>query len=164
MVQLRGVPFRVVCVIGYDDGVVGVSEAEGDDLVARQQLVGDVDVRIDERRALLDCVLAAGDRLVIACTGQNIKTNETIPLVTPLAELVDFAVRHGVTQADPSKPSGIEVFHPRHHLSPKNFLTGKVQPDVIWGHDAAALEVSAWVGGVAEPPPQRRWQRLLHFP
>ena len=153
MVPLRGVPFRVVCVIGYDDGVVGVSEAEGDDLVARQQLVGDVDVRIDERRALLDCVLAAGDRLVIACTGQNIKTNEPIPLVTPLAELVDFAVRHGVTQADPSKPSGIEVFHPRHHLSPKNFLTGKVQPDVIWGHDAAALEVSARVGGVAEPPP-----------
>jgi exodeoxyribonuclease V gamma subunit len=69
MVPLRGVPFRVIAVIGYDDGVVGVSESEGDDLVARQQLVGDVDPRIDERRALLDCLLAAEHRLVITCNG-----------------------------------------------------------------------------------------------
>jgi acyl CoA:acetate/3-ketoacid CoA transferase beta subunit len=44
-----------------------------------------VDPRIDERRALLDCLLSASERLLVACTGQNIKTNEPVPLVTPLA-------------------------------------------------------------------------------
>ncbi|MFM8415759.1 MAG: exodeoxyribonuclease V subunit gamma, partial [Planctomycetota bacterium] len=153
LVPLRGVPFRVICVIGYDDGVVGVSESEGDDLVARQQLVGDADPRIDERRALLDCLLAAADRLLIACTGQNIKTNEPVPLVTPLAELVDFAVRHGVTRADPAQPSGIEILHPRHGLGRRNFLPGGVQPGLIWSHDPAALAVSARLGSEPEPRP-----------
>ncbi|MGI9177875.1 MAG: exodeoxyribonuclease V subunit gamma, partial [Pirellulales bacterium] len=134
LVPLRGVPFKVVCVIGYDDGAVGVSEADGDDLVARQQLVGDVDPRIDERRALLDCLLAAEHRLVITCNGQSIKNNERLPLVTPLAELVDFAVRHGVRREKLSGPSGIEFSHPRHHLGRGNFLEGKVQPGVIWSH------------------------------
>ena len=32
MVPLRSVPFKVVCVIGYDDGAVGAGEADGDDL------------------------------------------------------------------------------------------------------------------------------------
>jgi exodeoxyribonuclease V gamma subunit len=137
LVPLRGLPFRVICVIGYDDGAVGVGENEGDDLVARQQLVGDVDPRIDERRALLDCLLSASDRLV--------------PLVTPLAELVDFAVRHGVQQADPAKPSGIEILHPRHHLGRRNFRSGDIQPGLIWSHDPAALAVSARLG--ADPAP-----------
>lgn len=154
LVPLRGVPFRVICVIGYDDAAVGVSESEGDDLVARQQLVGDVDPRIDERRALLDCLLAASDRLLVACTGQNIKTNEPVPLVTPLAELVDFAVRHGVAQADPAQPCGIEILHPRHHLGRRNFEAGEVQPGLIWSHDPAALAVSARLGSEPEPQPR----------
>ena len=146
MVPLRGVPFKVVCVIGYDDAAVGVSEADGDDLVTRQQLAGDVDPRIDERRALLDCLLAAERRLVITCNGQSIKNNERLPLVTPLAELVDFAVRHGVRREKLSGPSGIEFSHPRHHLGRGNFLDGKVQPGVIWSHDQAAAEVAPLVG------------------
>lgn len=153
LVPLRGVPFRVIAVIGYDDGAVGVSESEGDDLVARQQLVGDVDPRIDERRALLDCLLSASDRLLIACTGQNIKTNEPVPLVTTLAELVDFAVRHGVARAEPGTPSGIELLHPRHQLSPRNFQAGAVQPGLTWSHDRAALAVSARLGSEPEPLP-----------
>ncbi|MFM8413628.1 MAG: hypothetical protein ACKOCX_02790, partial [Planctomycetota bacterium] len=153
MVPLRGVPFKVICVVGYDDGVVGVSESEGDDLVARQQRVGDVDPRIDDRRALLDCLLSASDRLLITCTGQNIKTNEPVPLVTPLAELVDFAVRHGVVQGDPAKPCGIEVLHPRHHLGRRNFQRGDVQPGLIWSHDPAALVVSQRLGEETDPPP-----------
>ena len=146
MVPLRSVPFRVVCVIGYDDGAVGVAEMEGDDLVGRQQLVGDVDPRTDERRALLDCLLAARDRLVITCNGRNIKNNQPLPLVTPLEELVDLAVRHGVDRKKLDEPSGIEVGHPRHHLSPKNFESGGVQKGVIWSHDADAAKVSQLVG------------------
>lgn len=146
MVPLRGVPFRVVCVIGYDDGAVGVSEADGDDLVARQHLVGDVDPRADERRSLLDCLLAARDRLVITCNGRSVKTNEPLPLVTPLAELVDFAVRHGVRREKLDKPCGIEIEHPRHHLSPDNFTPDRVQPGAAWSHDPVALNVAAVVG------------------
>jgi exodeoxyribonuclease V gamma subunit len=141
MVPLRGVPFRVIGVIGYDDGAVGGGEADGDDLVARQQLLGDVDPRPDERRALLDCVLSAGDRLVITCTGRNVKSNKRVPLVTPLAEFVDFAVRHGVVRDRIDAPSGIEVDHPRHHLSRRNFEPSGVRRSGPWSHDRIACEV-----------------------
>ena len=148
MVPLRGVPFKVVCVIGYDDGAVGVSETEGEDLVGRQQLVGDVDPRTDERRALLDCLLAAQNRLVITCNGRSIKNNQPLPLVTPLAELVDFAVRHGVDRKKLDDASSIEIGHPRHHLSHKNFESGGVQKGVIWSHDANAAAVSQALGAI----------------
>jgi len=143
MVPLRGVPFRVVCVFGYDDGAVGVGEADGDDLVARQNLVGDVDPRTDSRRALLDSLLAARDRLLITCNGRSLKNNEPVPLVTPLAELVDFAVRHGVRREKIGAPSGIEVAQPRHHLARRNFLDGQVQPGLTWSHDRVAVQVAA---------------------
>lgn len=146
MVPLRGVPFRVVCVIGYDDGAVAAAEPAKDDLVARMPLLGDLDPRTEPRRALLDCVLAAQDRLVITCTGRNVRTNEPVPLVTPLAELVDFAIRHGVGRERPGGPSGIEVEHPRHHLGRRNFLPGAVQPGLIWSHDSLAAAVAAGLG------------------
>ena len=146
MVPLRGVPFRLICVVGYDDGTTAVAESRGDDLVTRQPLAGDGDPRIDLRRTLLDCVLAARDRLVITCNGNDIKTNKPLPFVTPLAELIDFAVRHGVARPDPARPSGIEVRHPRHAVGRKNFRPDEVLPGTIWSHDAAAFTASAAMG------------------
>ncbi len=146
MVPLRDVPFRVVCVAGYDDAAVAMGEPQGDDLVSRQALAGDIDPRIDTRRALLDCVLAARERLVVTCNGVNIRNNQTLPLVTPLAEIVDFAVRHGVARPDPATSSAIEVAHPRHAVSPRNFAVGEVQPGITWSHDAAALAASRRLG------------------
>jgi exodeoxyribonuclease V gamma subunit len=147
MVPLRDVPFRVVCVAAYDDGTVAAAESRGDDLVARQPLAGDGDPRIDIRRALLDCLLAARDRVVITCNGSNIKNNQPLPLVTPLAELIDFAVRHGVAEAGSAAAGGVEVTHPRHAVGHRNFRVGEVQPGVIWSHDAAARAASLAMGG-----------------
>ncbi|NBW85398.1 MAG: hypothetical protein EBR23_00845 [Planctomycetia bacterium] len=141
MVPLRGVPFKVVCVIGYDDGAVGAGESDGDDLVARQQLVGDIDPRADERRALLDCLLAADVRLVITCNGRNVKSNKRVPLVTPLAEFVDFAVRHGSAREKYDEASGIEIDHPRHQLGRRNFEEGGVWRRGTWSHNRIARDV-----------------------
>ena len=143
MVPLRGVPYRVVAVIGYDEGAVGTGEADGADLVGRQWLVGDIEPRIDQRRALLDCLLSAGDRLLIVCNGRSAKSNKRLPLVTALAELVDFAVRHGVSRETHDGPAAVEIDHPRHHLDRRNFEEGGVERGGVWSHDQAAAEVLA---------------------
>ncbi len=145
MVPLRGVPFRVVCVIGYDDRAVSPGETRADDLVAAQELLGDVDPRLEVRRGLLDCLFAASERLIITCTGMDVSTNETLPLVTPLAELVDFTRRHGVPEVDRKGEThtAIEVFHPRHAVSRGNFTSGTLHPDAAWSHDTAARDASA---------------------
>ena len=144
LIPLRGVPFRVVCLAGYDDDAVTPQERDSEDLAQRQQLLGDPDRGLEVRRQLLDCLLAAEDRLIITCTGMSVKNNEMLPLATPLAEFTDFAARHGVPPARNGGKtfSGIEVIHPRHACSRKNFVAGAdgvlktVEP---FSHDAAAL-------------------------
>ena len=119
-IPLRSVPFRVICVLGVDDGSLSLGESEGDDLVDAQQFVGDPDARAEQRRVLLDAVMAASERLIITCNGRSIKNNTPIPLVTPLAELVDFCERNGVkthTVRDGEECSHIEIVHPRHAAS-----------------------------------------------
>lgn len=151
MVPLRGVPYRVVCVMGFDDGTIGGSETEADDLIERQRLVGDHDERLEVRRALLDAMLAAQDRMIIACTGTSIKNNTMLPLVTPLAEFVDFARRAGVGTDDTTKLSNIEIVHPRHASSPANFVLNGVQSGVIWSHDLAACTAATKLGQATTP-------------
>ena len=175
MIPLRGVPFKVVCLVGFDEGTVAAGDAEGDDLAERQHFVGDIDPRLDGRRAILDAVCAAAERVVITCNGRNIKDNKELPLVTPLAELVDLCVRCGVRIVD-DVPE-IEHLHPRHFLSPRNFRHGEVVPNLVWSHDtvtAAALgggrtPTPAAAAGTAVPPavgetPYARLERLRRNP
>jgi exodeoxyribonuclease V gamma subunit len=147
MIPLRGVPFRVVCVVGFDEESLSSNEGEGDDLIERQRLIGDQDARLDVRRALLDSVLAAQDRLIITCTGQSIKNNQRLPLATPLAEFVDFARRLGVGKHPKIKHlSAIEVEHPRHTTSVRNFFKDEVQSGIIWSHDDVARQAATTLG------------------
>lgn len=156
MIPLRGVPFRVVCVLGFDEAALAVGEGESDDLTERLRLVGDRDARHEVRRGLLDAMLAAGDRLIVTCTGRDVRNNQTKHLATPLAEFVDFAVRHGaevVTDPDGTKRSAIEVVHPRHATSRANFLPGAVLTGRTWSHSATAMSAAAAMGGVVPPVP-----------
>lgn len=169
LIPLRGVPFRVVCLAGYDDEAVSPREGENEDLAERQRLLGDRDRALEVRRELLDCLLAAGDRLVLTCTGMDVKNNKMLPLVTPLAEFTDFVGRHGVPRHEREGEhfSGIEIIHPRHACSRSNFVAGEdglLQTDAPWSHDAAALAAATALGQErqrqavaavsAEPKPQ----------
>lgn len=178
-IPLRSVPFRVVCIVGLDDGTLAVGEAEGDDIVATDPLMGDPDPRVDTRRVLLEAVLAAGERLVLTCNGRSIKNNSPVPLVTPLAELLDLCSRLGVNVPDdPEKHSSIEHLHPRHASGALNFVEkeGPV-PGFRWSHDAAALAASqglfdtgedpdlSWVVAVPLPEvPLKNLETLAHDP
>ena len=152
-VPLRSVPFRVVCIVGLDDGTLPNAEAESDDLVARIALMGDPDPRADVRRVVLDAVMAAQDRLIITSNGRSIKNNTVVPLVTPLAELHDLCGALGVdVPDDAATPSLLEVVHPRHLSNARNFLNGQVRPDAPtpWSHSQASRRAAERVGVSAE--------------
>ena len=72
MVPMRSVPHRVVCLVGLDDGVfprLGV--VDGDDVLARDPMTGERDIRSEDRQLLLDAIGAATEKLVITYTGAN---------------------------------------------------------------------------------------------
>ena len=151
MIPLRAVPFRVICVAGFDEDVAEMAASDHDNLVERQQLLGDSDPRVNLRRGFLDCVVSAQEQLIITCTGMSVSTNATLPLVTPLAEFIDFVGRHGVPvwEWNGEQFNNVEVFHPRHACSQRNFQVNEIRPDIIWSHDQKALHVATVLG---EPP------------
>ncbi|MHA7649880.1 exodeoxyribonuclease V subunit gamma [Mycobacterium sp. ML4] len=90
MVPMRSVPHRVVCLVGLDDGVfprLGV--VDGDDVLGRQPLTGERDIRSEDRQLLLDAIGAATGNLVITYTGANEYSGQRRPPAVPLAELLD---------------------------------------------------------------------------
>ena len=101
-------------------------------------------VRLEQRRSLLDAVVAAGDRVIITCTGRNVKNNVLTPLVTPLAELVELCGELGAGRNRHNKDlSAVEVLHPRHFNSTPNFVKGRLVDGLVWSHSSAALRAAS---------------------
>ncbi|MFX1734095.1 exodeoxyribonuclease V subunit gamma [Paraburkholderia sp. A1RI_3L] len=90
LTSLRGLPYRVVCLLGMDDGVLpSLARADEFDLMASFSKPGDRQRRDDERNLFLDLLLAARDRLLIAYTGRSIRDNAPLPPAALVDELLD---------------------------------------------------------------------------
>ena len=124
LTPLRGIPFRVVGVLGLDDAAFVAGGADGDDLMADAPHIGDRDPRAELRQALLEAVLAAGDRLIITRTGRNLVTNLEVPPAVAVAELRDIVLATVAPEARDQARARIEVVHPRQVFDVRNFTPG----------------------------------------
>ncbi|WP_378731372.1 exodeoxyribonuclease V subunit gamma [Nocardia brasiliensis] len=95
MVPMRSVPHRVVVLLGLDDDVFPrTSGVDGDDVLARNPLLGERDPRSEDRQLLLDAILAAKDKLLVFHTGADPVTGAHRPPAIPVAELLDVLRAH----------------------------------------------------------------------
>jgi len=91
LTSLRGLPYRVVCLLGMDDGMLpSLTRADEFDLMASFGKLGDRQRRDDERNLFLDLLLSARDRLMIAYTGRSIRDNAALPPAALIDELLDY--------------------------------------------------------------------------
>ena len=94
MSSLRSLPYRVVCVIGMNDGAFPTAARPLEfDLVSLSPQRGDRQRRLDERNVFLDLVLAARERLYLSYTGRSVRDNSRKPPSVLVSELLDYAVR-----------------------------------------------------------------------
>jgi exodeoxyribonuclease V gamma subunit len=136
MVPMRSVPHRVVCLVGLDDGVFPrTTGVDGDDVLGRGPLVGERDLRAEDRQLLLDAVLAAGERLVITYTGATEHTGAERPPAVPLGELVDALDR---TAATPVRDA-VVVRHPLQAHDTRNHEAGALAGSEPFSFDRATL-------------------------
>ncbi|MFM8312456.1 MAG: exodeoxyribonuclease V subunit gamma [Ilumatobacteraceae bacterium] len=138
MLPVQGVPARVVCILGLDDGALRSGTFEGDDILGVNPCIGERHPRFESRQLLLDAVLTARDRLIITCTGADLTTNKDVPFVVPLVELLD--VVGAVTGAG----ERVVVRHPRHGFNERALIAGALsgatpQPFTF---DASMLEAA----------------------
>jgi exodeoxyribonuclease V gamma subunit len=94
MSSLRNLPFRVVCVIGLNDGAFPTTARPAEfDLMDLAPRRGDRQRRHDERNLFLDLLLAALDRLTLSYTGRSVRDNAPLPPSVLVAELLEYLLR-----------------------------------------------------------------------
>jgi exodeoxyribonuclease V gamma subunit len=145
LTSLRGLPFRVVCLLGMDDGVLpSLARADEFDLMGQFGKAGDRQRRDDERNLFLDLLLAAQDRLLIAYTGRSIRDNAPLPPAALVDELLDHLAR--VSCEEDASPAEVEAarraFIVEHPLQP--FASGYFNAKSgLFTYDADRAELAA---------------------
>ncbi|OWY39015.1 exodeoxyribonuclease V subunit gamma [Xenophilus sp. AP218F] len=90
MVPMRSIPFRVLCLIGMNDGAYPRDERPVSfDLVARHPRRGDRSRRFDDRYLFLEAILSAREKLYLSYVGQSARSGEPLPPSPLIAELLD---------------------------------------------------------------------------
>ena len=154
MVPMRSVPHRVVCLLGVDDGVfprVGVED--GDDVLAREPLVGERDVRSEDRQLLLDAVCAATEHLVVVCAGADERTGARRPFAVPVGELLDALDATAPTLDGRPAREQVVVRHPLQPFDPRNFTPDALATPGPFSFDAAELAGAVAARGPKRPAP-----------
>ena len=85
--QFRGVPARVVAILGFDAEALKGAGGGGDDVLLEQPWIGERDGRSDERLALLSTIHAARDFFLITCDGYDVNDNSKLPVPVPLEQI-----------------------------------------------------------------------------
>ena len=105
MVPMRTIPFRVVCLLGLNDGAFPRARRPlGFDRMAERPQAGDRTARDDDRYLFLEALLAARQHLVVTYVGQSISDNSALPPSVVVSELLDAIDRTFVIAADPAAP------------------------------------------------------------
>lgn len=160
LTSLRGLPYRVVCLLGMDDGVLpSLARADEFDLMAVLPKLGDRQRRDDERNLFLDLLLAARDRLLIAYTGRSIRDNAPLPPAALVDELLDHLAL--VTAGPDAAPDAVDAarraFIVEHPLQP--FAAAYFRPgSALASYDAERATLASLLAAEAsrdatrEPP------------
>ncbi|NEW39928.1 exodeoxyribonuclease V subunit gamma [Nocardia cyriacigeorgica] len=145
MVPMRSVPHRVVVLLGLDDDVFPRAGAvDGDDVLARNPLLGERDHRAEDRQLLLDAIMAAGERLVLLHTGSDPISGSHRPPAIPVAELLDVLRAH-VGSAGMGE---VVTRHPLQSFDRRNFRAERP-----FSFDTVALAGARAAGSPPQPRP-----------
>ena len=93
LMPMRAVPFRVVCLLGMNDGAFPRSARQADfDLLALPGMArpGDRSRRADDRYLMLEALLAARDKLYVSWVGRDARDNSAQPPSVLVAQLTDY--------------------------------------------------------------------------
>jgi exodeoxyribonuclease V gamma subunit len=87
---MRSVPFRVVCLLGMDDGAFPrATRGRGFDAVAANPRRGDRDPREEDRNLLLEAVLSAREHLLVFYTAHDVGSGKDLAPAVPIGDLLD---------------------------------------------------------------------------
>jgi len=121
MVQMRGIPAKIVCMIGMDDGVFPHSKNGVEfDLITKNPRKGDRVPGRDDRQLFLENIMAAKERIYFSYVGQSNKKEIEFPLSVILRELIDYLVdEYKIEESNFIQKHRLHVFSPAYFIKNK---------------------------------------------
>ena len=125
MVPMRLIPFKVICLLGMNDGDYPRRDAGGalNRLTAAlgtpRRQVGDRSVREDDRFLFLQLLASAGQVFYLSFLGNDPRSGEAKPPSVVVSELMDVAARYFADPDDAAKR--LLVRHPLQPFAPQAF-------------------------------------------
>ncbi|MBP1683959.1 MAG: helicase/exodeoxyribonuclease gamma subunit [Deltaproteobacteria bacterium] len=152
MVPMRTIPFRVLCLLGMNDGAFPrLRRPLGFDLMAQQPRPGDRSARDDDRYLFLEALLSARERLILTYVGQSIRDNAQLPPSVVVSELLDVLDESFVAAPPhPSASSRVCIFHALQSFSPAYFDQRDAR---LFSYDASACAGARSLVGPRQPAP-----------
>jgi len=126
MVPMRSIPFRVVYLLGMNDGAFPRATQRADfnllEFGARGLQLGDPDRRADDRYLFLEALLSARDRFIVSYVGQSIRDNATLAPSIVVSELRDYVdAQYRRSHDGVSASAALTTRHPLQPFSPRYF-------------------------------------------
>ena len=153
MVPQRAIPFKVVAVLGLNDGEFPRTSSDaGLDLMSRFRRLGDRDVRSDDRYLFLETLMSARERLHLSYLGEGVMDGKPRNPALPLAELLstlDAAAGLSADDTDTARPWIVR--HPLQPFDARYFDASDIrlfsyQQDFVAMHgDGAAPDVEPFL-------------------
>ena len=173
LMPMRAIPFRVVCLLGMNDGDYPRAQPPLDfDLMASDYRPGDRSRREDDRYLLLEALLSARDQLYVSWVGRSIRDNSERPASVLIGQLRDHIAAGwhlaDAQQGQLAKPGeqllhALTQEHPLQPFSPRYFQKGS--PLFSYAHEWQVLHQQGEADEQSEPglPPYQDAEALsLH--
>ncbi|EHH9636504.1 exodeoxyribonuclease V subunit gamma [Escherichia coli] len=137
LMPMRSIPFKVVCLLGMNDGVYPRQLAPlGFDLMSQKPKRGDRSRRDDDRYLFLEALISAQQKLYISYIGRSIQDNsERFPSVL-VQELIDYIGQSHYLPGDEALncdesearvKAHLTCLHTRMPFDPQNYQPGEQQ-------------------------------------
>ena len=131
---MRSVPFRVIALLGMDDGVFPRSPKMRSWDPFAERRPGELDRRAVDRHLVLEALLSARDRLMVLWTGFEPKRGQAQPACVVVEELLDVVARLTGKTRD-----ALVTNHPLQPWSTRSFVGERPSYDAIMASAASAL-------------------------
>lgn len=150
MVPMRSLPFRLVCLLGLDDGALPRrTPAAGFDLIGQKPRRGDRARRLDDRYLLLETLLSARGGLYLSYVGRDPRSNAELPPSVLVSELLDVIDLTAVCADPQTQTASAHITH-QHPLQP--FAAGNFAGGAQAGFAAPWFHAAQRLSEVVEAP------------
>ena len=121
MVPMRSVPFRIIWLLGMNDGdFPRTQHPAAFDLMAQEPRLGDRNRRHDDRYLFLEALLSARDLLALSWVGRSQRDDSVAPPSVVVSELQDY-LNQSCVVAVGTASAHLTTKHPMQPFSPRCF-------------------------------------------